>query len=130
MESSTCCHLTENQLQQIRQKLKQMKPELPAYFISGQSGHCISDLAADTEAMNLATRLADRDRKLYLKICETEKRIDAGSYGICQNCGDPIDWHRLEARPITVLCLDCKIEQERREQATPRDIHWGNPRRK
>lgn len=127
MESCTCCHLTEEQLSQIREKLNQLKPDLPVRFIPDQSGHCISDLASDTAAINQATRLADRNRKLFHKICAVEKLIDEGTYGICKNCGEPIDWQRLLAQPTAELCIDCKNEQEELESRIPRDKHWGDP---
>ena len=42
------------------------------------------------------------------------KRIEAGTYGICENCGRPINIERLEAMPWVTLCIDCKREAERR----------------
>ena len=48
----------------------------------------------------LRSNLSDVDRALA--------RIDAGTYGVCERCGDPIDPARLEARPWALLCIDCK----------------------
>lgn len=60
-------------------------------------------------------RLRDRDRKLINKIKEALERIDQGTFGICEDCGQPIEDKRLEARPVTSQCIECKEDQERRE---------------
>jgi len=60
-------------------------------------------------------RLRDRDRKLISKIKEALERIDQGTFGICADCGQPIEEKRLEVRPVTSQCIECKEDQERRE---------------
>ncbi|MGC4120207.1 MAG: RNA polymerase-binding protein DksA [Myxococcales bacterium] len=60
-------------------------------------------------------RLRDRDRKLISKIKEALERIDQGTFGICEDCGQPIEAKRLEVRPVTSQCIECKEDQERRE---------------
>jgi DnaK suppressor protein len=61
-------------------------------------------------------RIRDRERKLILKIREALERIDAGEFGVCENCGEDISTARLKARPVTTLCIDCKTEQARQEK--------------
>ncbi|MEF8823854.1 MAG: RNA polymerase-binding protein DksA [Desulfohalobiaceae bacterium] len=61
-------------------------------------------------------RLRDRDRKLINKINEALERIEDGTYGICEGCGEDISTPRLKARPVTTLCIDCKSEQEEQEK--------------
>jgi DnaK suppressor protein len=51
------------------------------------------------------------------KIEEAIARIEDGSYGICEDCGEEIGIKRLEARPVTMLCIDCKTVQETREKS-------------
>jgi DnaK suppressor protein len=63
-----------------------------------------------------ALRLRDRDRKLIPKIQEALSRIEAGTFGLCEACGQPIAAARLWARPVTTLCIDCKREAERLER--------------
>ena len=64
---------------------------------------------------NLMLRIRDRERKLITKIEDALKRIDDGSYGLCESCGGPIGVDRLKARPVTTLCIDCKSLQEAQE---------------
>ncbi len=61
-------------------------------------------------------RLRDRDRKLVNKINEALQRIEDGTYGICEGCGEEISVPRLKARPVTTLCIDCKSKQEEQEK--------------
>jgi DnaK suppressor protein len=60
-------------------------------------------------------RLRDRERRLIKKIKEAIQRIDDGSYGICEECGEEISVPRLKARPVTTLCIHCKSKQEEDE---------------
>jgi DnaK suppressor protein len=61
---------------------------------------------------NLTLRIRDRERKLISKIDEALLRIEEGSYGVCDECGEEIGSERLKARPVTTLCITCKAEQE------------------
>lgn len=60
-------------------------------------------------------RLRDRDRKLIQKIDQALGRIEDGSFGICDDCGEDISIARLKARPVTTLCIKCKSRQEKAE---------------
>jgi DnaK suppressor protein len=61
-------------------------------------------------------RIRERERKLLSKIDAALARIDAGTYGVCEVCGDEIATERLKARPVTTLCIGCKAEQEDAER--------------
>lgn len=61
-------------------------------------------------------RLRDRERRLIRKIQAALQRIDDGTYGICEECGEDISLARLKARPVTRLCINCKARQEEDEQ--------------
>ncbi|MBM4372980.1 MAG: RNA polymerase-binding protein DksA [Deltaproteobacteria bacterium] len=65
-------------------------------------------------AMNF--RLRGREKTLLRKIDLALERIEDGEYGVCEECGDEISVRRLEARPVTTLCIGCKEEQERKEK--------------
>ena len=65
---------------------------------------------------DLALRMRDRESKLIRKIKGALKRIDDGSFGICDICGDEITLNRLRVRPITTYCIDCKRVQETLER--------------
>ena len=72
-----------------------------------------TDQASMDEERTIELRVRDRERKLLKKIGEAIERIDAGSYGWCEESGEPIGLARLLARPCTTLCFEA---QERREQ--------------
>jgi DnaK suppressor protein len=74
------------------------------------------DFATTQSDQGMTLRLRGREKTLLKKIEEAIKRIDAGEFGICEECGDDIGVARLEARPVTTLCIQCKTEQERREK--------------
>lgn len=69
---------------------------------------------------NLMLRIRDRERKLISKIDEALARIGDGSFGLCEECGEPIMVERLKARPVTTLCIECKAAQEERERPSIR----------
>lgn len=74
-----------------------------------------TDRASYEEDRTVLLKIKNRESKLLLKIEETLKRIDAGDYGVCEECGAEIPFERLLARPVTNLCIDCKTEQEEKE---------------
>ncbi len=76
----------------------------------------IGDLASQEIDRSFLLRLRDRDRKLLKKIEKTLEKIENGTYGICESCGVEIPIERLEARPVTDLCIECKTEQEEAEK--------------
>lgn len=61
-------------------------------------------------------RIRDRERKLIAKIDEALVRLEEGTYGICEECGEAISAERLRVRPVTTLCIRCKEEQESAER--------------
>ena len=75
-----------------------------------------TDRASLESNRNFTLRIRDRERKLIAKIKEALTRIDDGTYGKCEECGENIGRERLEARPVTTLCIDCKSLQEARER--------------
>lgn len=76
-----------------------------------------TDRATLESDRNFMLRIRDRERKLILKIREALQRIEDGSFGLCETCGDDIGIERLNARPVTTLCIDCKRKQEANEKA-------------
>ncbi len=75
-----------------------------------------NDRASVEENRNWSLRLRDRDRKLIGKVQQALARLDAGTFGTCTACGRAISPARLRARPVTDLCIDCKVEAERAER--------------
>ncbi len=75
-----------------------------------------TDLAASEINQNLVFKLRDRERQLLAKIDEALGRIEEGTFGSCADCEEPIEPRRLEARPVSTLCLSCKEKEEHREK--------------
>jgi DnaK suppressor protein len=71
-----------------------------------------TDRASWESDRNFLLRIRERERKLITKIREALVRIEEGTFGICERCGEEISEQRLEARPVTTLCINCKQEQE------------------
>lgn len=65
---------------------------------------------------NFLLRVKDRERKLISKVKEAIERIDEGTYGICELCGEKIGAKRLKVRPVTTCCIECKKEEEEQEK--------------
>jgi DnaK suppressor protein len=75
-----------------------------------------NDRASLESDRNFELRIRDRERKLIMKMQEAIKRIEDGTFGICEVCSGPISEKRLMARPVTTLCIDCKTKQEKMEK--------------
>lgn len=114
----------ERQLDYFRRKLIAWKNE-----ILEESRSTIATLQQDTVAeadladratsetdRSLELRTRDRQRKLIAKIDDALRRIEDGSYGYCEETGEPISLSRLEARPIATLSLEAQERHERRER--------------
>jgi DnaK suppressor protein len=116
--------MNERQLKYFRQKLLIWKDD-----ILRESGETLRHLQSETEnhpdladrassetdrALELRTR--DRQRKLISKIDDALRRIEDGSYGYCEETGEPIGLARLDARPIATLSLEAQERHERRER--------------
>jgi DnaK suppressor protein len=76
----------------------------------------IADRASSETDRSLELRTRDRQRKLISKIDAALKRINDGSYGYCEETGDPISLKRLDARPIATLSIEAQERHEKRER--------------
>jgi DnaK suppressor protein len=65
----------------------------------------------------LELRTRDRQRKLVAKIEEALRRLEEGTYGFCEETGEPISLNRLDARPIATLSIEAQEQHERREKS-------------
>jgi DnaK suppressor protein len=121
--------MNDRHLEYFRRKLQAWKDD-----ILRESRETVAHLQAETEnhpdvadratsetdrALELRTR--DRQRKLISKIEEALRRIDDGSYGYCEETGEPIGLARLDARPIATLSLEAQERHERRERVHRED---------
>ena len=74
------------------------------------------DLASSEYIQSFEFRLRGREKSLLSKLDLALRKIDEGTFGICEVCNEPIGKKRLEARPETSLCIKCKEDQEREER--------------
>ena len=74
------------------------------------------DLASSEYLQSFTFRLRGREKVFLEKIQKALEKIDAGTFGVCDDCGEKISIKRLEARPETTLCIRCKEDQERVEK--------------
>lgn len=75
------------------------------------------DLASSEYTQSMVFRLRDREKFLLKKIDDAMARIENGTFGICEICEEEISVKRLEARPVTTMCIRCKEEQEKKEKS-------------
>ena len=74
------------------------------------------DLASSEYLQSFTFRLRGREKAFLDKIQKALGKIEEGTFGVCEECGDEISIKRLEARPETTLCIKCKEDQERVEK--------------
>ena len=82
----------------------------------GQNFPDPTDRASLESDRNFTLRIRDRERRLIAKIKNALDRLDNGTFGICEECGEDISDRRLKARPVTTLCINCKKKQENQEK--------------
>jgi len=95
-----------------------------------QAGDTVSGMTAQKESFpdptdraslesdrNFMLRIRDRESKLIKKIKKALARIENGTFGICEVCGEDIAIERIKARPVTTQCIDCKTKEEALEKA-------------
>lgn len=76
-----------------------------------------TDRASLESDRNFMLRIRDRESKLIKKIKKALGRIENETFGICEKCGEDISKQRLNARPVTTQCIDCKTKEEAFEKA-------------
>ncbi|MGV3489976.1 MAG: RNA polymerase-binding protein DksA [Devosia sp.] len=99
----------EDILRESRETLENLQEE-------NQNHPDMADRASSESDRALELRTRDRQRKLISKIDAALKRIEDGTYGYCEETGDPIGIARLDARPIATLSLEAQEMHERREK--------------
>jgi DnaK suppressor protein len=117
--------LTKKQLANFEKQLIEWKTELEAgqsenmQIMHGQEQTSFpdpTDQASMETDRNFDLRIRDRERKLIKKINQTIERLKEGDFGECESCGGAISIKRLQARPVTTLCIECKTAQEQEER--------------
>ena len=116
--------MNERQRDYFRDKLLRWKEEILrearetlAHLQSENENHPdLADRASSETDRSIELRARDRQRKLIAKINAALARLDDGTYGYCEETGEPISLRRLEARPIATLSIDAQERHERKEK--------------
>jgi DnaK suppressor protein len=96
--------------------LREAKGTLVHLQDENQNHPDLADRASSETERSIELRARDRQRKLIAKIDAALQRIDDGTYGYCEETGEPISIKRLEARPIATLSIEAQERHERRER--------------
>jgi DnaK suppressor protein len=121
----TATTMSKEQLEEFRKQLEEKRDEIVKRAQQTLQQDMTLDADDLPDEMDLASseylqaftfRLRGREKNLLDKIQRALERIDNGTFGICEECDEPISAKRLEARPETTLCIRCKEEQERVER--------------
>ena len=116
--------MNERQREYFRQKLlawkeeilKESRETLQHLQDENQNHPDLADRASSETDRAIELRARDRQRKLIAKIDAALQRIEDGSYGYCEETGEPISLKRLDARPIATLSIEAQERHERRER--------------
>jgi DnaK suppressor protein len=117
-------HLSDKQLAELRDRLmgeaerirtnfQLKKHEYEHNSITGAKDEV--DSANDNILLAADMRFSNRESLYYKKIMKTLSKVESDQYGMCDECGDPITFSRLIARPTSEMCILCKEESEREE---------------
>ena len=96
--------------------MQEAKLTIEALQATSENQADIADRASSETDRAIELRARDRQRKLIAKIDSALERITEGSYGYCEETGEPISLKRLDARPIATLSLEAQERHERREK--------------
>lgn len=117
-------HLNKKEMEPYRQMLLELKQKLIKEVLLNQEA---SNESIDGEVLDLADQASDSyDKDLANSLSETERarlnaveaalgRVDLGTYGVCEACGNPIPLPRLKVLPFAKLCVQCQQEEEDRK---------------
>src|SRR5690242_14444585 len=116
--------MNERQREYFRRKLIRWKGEilreaqepLAALQSENENHPDLADRASSETDRAIELRARDRQRKLISKLDAALARIDDGTYGYCEETGEPIAIKRLEARPVATLSIEAQERHERRER--------------
>jgi DnaK suppressor protein len=101
--------------------LKEAKETLAHLQAENENHPDPADRASSETDRAIELRAGDRQRKLIAKIEAALQRLEDGTYGYCEETGEPISLRRLEARPIATLSIEAQERNERRERVYRND---------
>ncbi len=76
----------------------------------------MADMAADTYERELSLNIVSSEQQILYQIDDALKRLDDGSYGVCQQCSQPITMSRLKAVPYASYCIECQRAKEQKNK--------------
>jgi DnaK suppressor protein len=104
----------------LEEQLVELQKDASVKLVEANSNNSalpdVNDQASFETERNFELRIKDRERKLISKYQKVLRKIDDGTYGVCESCGGEIGVKRLQARPVTTLCINCKSEMEAEER--------------
>jgi DnaK suppressor protein len=116
--------LTEDQMKTLRTTLEAERERILHNAKDGLAfsmnrdrniGRDSIDESMEEELFSTELRLRDREKFLLSKVNEAIERVDDKTIDECEDCGEPIGFRRLAARPVTTMCIDCKEARENEE---------------
>jgi DnaK suppressor protein len=117
MESKTVAKYKELLLRERKRLLHHANDRTESEFVLSQEDlPDETDLAASENQQSLTLSLRDREYKLLVKIEKALEKIQEGVFGICEECEEEIETRRLEARPMSHLCVSCQEQEEHQEK--------------
>lgn len=119
-------HLKKKELQELEKLLLEERDKTIAHLKKLSASQEImdsnpnagdsADVANIEVTQNNLTKIGSREMNLVKKIDESLQKIKDGTYGLCEECGEPIPFKRLLVRPVATLCIECKSRQELQEK--------------
>jgi len=107
-------HLSKEQIEELKKVLLQRKREILNRLEQFWEKEKTPDLGDEVDIADWEMerynqmRLRERETKYLKKVEYALQKIEEGTYGICENCGKPINYERLKARPVAIYCIECK----------------------
>ncbi|MCD6319299.1 MAG: RNA polymerase-binding protein DksA [Candidatus Desulfofervidaceae bacterium] len=121
MDKEKLAYFKELLLKQREALLEQARRTMSSLSQEGEEVPAdLADRASLEAGRNFLLRIRDRERKLIAKIDEALQKIENGTYGICELCGQEIEEERLKARPVASYCIECKRRLEALEKLQKR----------
>ena len=112
-ERAKCAGEIKSIAQETSKSPREASGDLSAYTVH------MADMAADTYERELSTNLVSSEQEVLYQIDDALKRIDDGSFGVCQQCNKRIVMSRLKAVPYAPLCISCQRSKEQQKGKKP-----------
>ena len=109
-ERTRCVGEIRSIAQNASKNPREASGDLSAYTVH------MADMSADTYERELAMNIASSEQEVLYQIDDALKRIDEGTYGVCQQCSKPIVMSRLRAVPYTSMCIECQRSKEQKSK--------------